>query len=143
MHFRFACYRNPGSGSGPTSSGLGSPRPETGAREPRDVRVRVGPGTAARYLNALPGQLPRNRVRAHPLLLQLPGSRPNPCGEGIGLGTAGHSSIRHRLTAVAAQLCATGLCAYLSYPANATGYDFQASYPTVAAWPGRIAKLQG
>lgn len=35
------------------------------------------------------------------------------------------------------------MCAYLSYPAEETGYDFAASHPAVAAWLGRIAALPG
>ena len=35
------------------------------------------------------------------------------------------------------------MCAYLSYPAEETGYDLPASHPAVAAWLGRIAALPG
>lgn len=35
------------------------------------------------------------------------------------------------------------MCAYLSYPADETGYDLPASHPATAAWLGRIAALPG
>jgi glutathione S-transferase len=35
------------------------------------------------------------------------------------------------------------LMAYLSFPANETGYDFAVSHPAVHAWLGRIALLPG
>ena len=35
------------------------------------------------------------------------------------------------------------MCAYLSYPAEETGYDLPATHPAIAAWLGRIAALPG
>lgn len=35
------------------------------------------------------------------------------------------------------------MCAYLSYPAEETGYDLPASHPAIAAWLGRIAAMPG
>ena len=35
------------------------------------------------------------------------------------------------------------MIAYLSYPADETGYDFAASHPAVSAWLGRVAGLPG
>jgi glutathione S-transferase len=35
------------------------------------------------------------------------------------------------------------MCAYLSFPADETGYDLAASHPHVHAWLGRIAALEG
>ena len=35
------------------------------------------------------------------------------------------------------------LCAYLSFPADETGYDLAVSHPNVHAWLGRIAALPG
>ena len=35
------------------------------------------------------------------------------------------------------------LCAYLSFPADDTGYDLPASHPATAAWLARIAALPG
>ena len=35
------------------------------------------------------------------------------------------------------------MCAYLSYPAEETGYDFQVSHPAIAGWLERIAQLPG
>jgi glutathione S-transferase len=35
------------------------------------------------------------------------------------------------------------LRAYLSFPADETGYDLQTSHPHVHAWLGRIAALPG
>jgi len=35
------------------------------------------------------------------------------------------------------------MCAYLSFPADETGYDFAASHPAIHAWLGRIAGLPG
>ncbi|MCE3290300.1 MAG: glutathione S-transferase family protein [Caulobacter sp.] len=35
------------------------------------------------------------------------------------------------------------LCAYLSFPADETGYDLATSHPAVHAWLGRIAALPG
>ncbi|MBE7218219.1 MAG: glutathione S-transferase family protein [Caulobacteraceae bacterium] len=35
------------------------------------------------------------------------------------------------------------MCAYLSFPADETGYDLPASHPNIAAWLGRIAALPG
>jgi glutathione S-transferase len=35
------------------------------------------------------------------------------------------------------------MCAYLSYPADETGYDLQVSHPNVHAWLQRIAALPG
>lgn len=35
------------------------------------------------------------------------------------------------------------MCAYLSFPADETGYDLPADYPAVHAWLQRIAALQG
>ena len=35
------------------------------------------------------------------------------------------------------------LCAYLSFPADETGYDLAAAFPGVRAWLGRIAALPG
>lgn len=35
------------------------------------------------------------------------------------------------------------MCAYLSYPAEETGYDLPASYPAVAAWLARVSALPG
>ncbi len=35
------------------------------------------------------------------------------------------------------------MCAYLSYPADETGYDLATSHPGVHAWLGRIATLPG
>ncbi len=35
------------------------------------------------------------------------------------------------------------MCAYLSYPADETGYDLPGAYPGVQAWLGRIAALPG
>ncbi len=35
------------------------------------------------------------------------------------------------------------LCAYLSFPADETGYDLSATHPAVHAWLGRLAALPG
>jgi len=35
------------------------------------------------------------------------------------------------------------LCAYLSFPADETGYDFSITHPSVHAWLGRVADLPG
>jgi len=35
------------------------------------------------------------------------------------------------------------ICAYLSFPADETGYDLATSYPAVHAWLGRVADLPG
>ena len=35
------------------------------------------------------------------------------------------------------------MCAYLSYPAEETGYDLPATHPNIAAWLGRIAATPG
>jgi glutathione S-transferase len=43
----------------------------------------------------------------------------------------------------AATIADLSLCAYLSFPADETGYDFSASHPGVYAWLGRIADLPG
>jgi glutathione S-transferase len=35
------------------------------------------------------------------------------------------------------------MMAYLHYPADETGYDFETSHPAVSAWLGRLAKMPG
>jgi glutathione S-transferase len=35
------------------------------------------------------------------------------------------------------------LCAYLSFPADETGYDLQTSHPSIQVWLARVADLPG
>jgi glutathione S-transferase len=43
----------------------------------------------------------------------------------------------------AATIADLSMCAYLSYPADETGYDLTSNHPHVHAWLGRIAALPG
>jgi glutathione S-transferase len=43
----------------------------------------------------------------------------------------------------AATIADLSMCAYLSYPADETGYDLKSSHPHVHAWLARIAALPG
>ena len=54
-----------------------------------------------------------------------------------------HLTDRAWTAAETATIADLSLCAYLSFPADETGYDLPASHPAVAAWLGRIAALPG
>ena len=50
-------------------------------------------------------------------------------------------SVRSFVTGEAATIADLSLCAYLSFPADETGYDLPSTHPHTAAWLGRIAAL--
>jgi glutathione S-transferase len=60
------------------------------------------------------------------------------------LGIVEHQVADQRFVAgQAATIADLSMCAYLSYPADETGYDLESTYPQVHAWLGRIAALPG
>ena len=54
-----------------------------------------------------------------------------------------HLADRAWAAAGEATIADLSLCAYLSFPADETGYDLSATHPNVAAWLARIAALPG
>jgi glutathione S-transferase len=54
-----------------------------------------------------------------------------------------HLKGRTFIAADEATIADISACAYLSFPADETGYDFSTTHPGIAAWLGQIAALPG